>query len=67
MLQTKVIDNAKHKNINRNLTNIIEKTQNMSVGYKETDEPQTLNKIMFIGLAVISVVLFYLSISSLML
>lgn len=67
MFQTKVLDNVKRKSYAGHMTNVIEKSDASGIEYQEVDTPQTLTKIMFIGLAITSVVLFYLAISSLML
>ena len=67
MFQTRVSDNTKRKHYAGHMTNVIERTNINGVDFQEVDTPQTLTKIMFIGLAITSAVLFYLAISSLML
>ena len=67
MFQTRVYESTKGKNLNKNVTDVIVKSQETGIDYTETNEPQTLTKVMFGGLAVTSVVLFYLAMVSLML
>ena len=67
MFQTKVQNNTKHRSYSGHMTNVIERTNINEISPQETDTPQTLTKLMFVGLAITSAVLFYLAISSLML
>ena len=66
MFKTIVKDNPKSRLRTGHMTNAI-KSEYGSIDFQESDTSQTLTKIMFVGLAITSAVIFYLAISSLML
>ncbi len=67
MFQTRVQDKTTTKDYKGHMTNVIAESKANGLEMPEADTPQTLTKLMFVGLAITSVVLFYLAISSLML
>ncbi len=67
MFQTRVYESTKGKKLNKNVTDVIVKSQEVGINYTKINDSQTLAKVMFVGLAVTSIVLFYLAITSLML
>ena len=66
MFTTKVTESTKKYLKNNNVTEVISPAVIKSLE-KEINTAQIINKVMFAGLSIVSVVIFYLAIASLML
>jgi hypothetical protein len=67
MLKTRVHQSPKHNFDNKNVTNVQRANHYIEAPQETEDLSQTINKLMFIALAITAVTLFYKAISSLML